>query len=69
MTVLEYRYDESLLGYRLVCPADLDGCGALTDNDGDDDGRGNDWTCPTCGKEWNVHDAQQALYQLEEDGG
>ena len=67
--VLEYRYDEGLQGRRLVCPADLEGCGALTDQDIDGDLRGNDWTCPMCGKEWNVHDAQQELNQLEEDAG
>ncbi len=67
--VLEYRYDEALSQRRLVCPEDLGGCGALTDNDTDDEGRGNDWTCPMCNRDWNVHDAQQDLNQMEEDAG
>ncbi len=65
--VLQYRYDDALSAHRLVCPEALDGCGALTDTD--DEGRGNDWTCPMCDKGWNVHDAQQELNQLEEDAG
>ncbi len=62
---LESRYDTR--GRRLICPEALGGCESMTDSD--DDGRGNDWTCPMCGKEWNVHDAENDLNQLEEDAG
>ncbi len=62
---LDYR-DDSNLGRALVCPPDLGGCEEVCVADDD---RGADWTCPGCGKEWNIHDAGQALDQLEEDAG
>ncbi len=63
---LEYTQD-LVVGRRLVCPEPLGGCGALCD--ADVDGQYTDWTCPMCGQEWNVHDAENDLDQLEEDAG
>ncbi len=60
--MLEYRTNG---GRRLVCPEALGGCGALTINDSDDEGRGPDWTCPMCNREWNTHDAEIALEEAE----
>ena len=57
-----YYLNDPSVGRRLICPEEIDGCGAACD---DDDGRQTDWTCPMCGKEWNVHDAEQALMELE----
>lgn len=50
---------------RLRCPEALGGCGRPCD---DLEGDGNDWVCQEgCGGEWNVHDAQDELDQMEVD--